>query len=59
MMTMGNRNFMDSSKAKRRDPIFLRRQMAGHGTVKKIEADFRRISASRRNFFNRLARPSR
>jgi hypothetical protein len=50
---------MDSSKAKRRDPIFLKRQMAGHGTVKKIEADFRRISASRRNFFNRLARPSR
>jgi hypothetical protein len=33
--------------------------MAGHGTVKKIEADFRRISATRRKFFASLARPDR
>jgi hypothetical protein len=42
---------MDSSKAKRRAPHLPQVEMAGHGTEKKIEADFRRISATRRNIF--------
>jgi hypothetical protein len=55
MMTIGKRNFMDSSKAKRRARRYPGGMAAGHGTGKMKKRIFAEIAGSRAKIFNRLA----
>jgi hypothetical protein len=50
MMTIGKRNFMDSSKAKRRARRLTGQRAAGHGTGKMKMRIFAEIAWSRANF---------
>jgi hypothetical protein len=59
MMTIGKRNFMDSSKDKRRAPHSPRCGMAGHGTEKIKMRIFADISARSAKIFASLARLGR